>query len=254
LARTENDRLAVNGTQAHAYYHADGNGNVTMLLDTNQAVGAQYVYGPFGDTLAATGPIADANLSRFSSKEAHIPSGLSYYLYRFYDPQPQRWLNRDPIREIGFESLRAQRPKRGGGTRSDRDSLFLFAGNSPISRMDYLGLDSPGCDPPATSLPCILPGPAECYLDCCRDHDVCFHGHHCSAATAWMQILIPCSKCGGCNRDVLACFAQCLLGGSPPGGAPYYCAALDTFYYSWDDMPPLCWDTGVKPPKPSCYP
>jgi YD repeat-containing protein len=85
LARTDHGLLAIGDSQPSAYYAADGNGNVTCLVDTNQNVVGRYLYDPFGNTLAATGPIAEANLYRFSSKELHAASGLVYYLYRFYD-------------------------------------------------------------------------------------------------------------------------------------------------------------------------
>ena len=87
LARTDSA-----GTTA--FYHADGNGNVTCLLEGIQTVVAQYLYDPYGNLLSAVGPLASTNLYRFSSKEYHPSSGLVYYLYRFYDPNLQRWINR----------------------------------------------------------------------------------------------------------------------------------------------------------------
>ncbi len=84
-------------TWSHAYYHADGNGNVTCLINEKQAVVARYVYEPFGNVLSLSGPLAEVNLYRFSSKEAHPITGLVYYGFRFYDPNLQRWVNRDWI-------------------------------------------------------------------------------------------------------------------------------------------------------------
>ncbi len=66
--------------------------------------------------------MAEANLYRFSSKELHGNSGFIYYLYRFYDPNLQRWLNRDPIAD-------------NGGI-----NLFAFVGNEPTDYADSLGL------------------------------------------------------------------------------------------------------------------
>jgi RHS repeat-associated protein len=128
LARTDNTKLGVQSpVQASAYYHADGNGNITCLASSAQVVVARYLYDPFGSLLSQSGPLADANLYRFSSKEWHQNSGLVYYLYRFYDPQLQRWLNRDPIRE-------------NGGI-----NLYTFARNAAINRADAKGL-TPECD------------------------------------------------------------------------------------------------------------
>ena len=77
---------------------------------------------PFGNTLSKAGPLADANTYRFSSKDYHQNSGLYYYGYRFYDPNLQRWLNRDPIGELGAINL------------------YGFVGNNPINFVDPFGL------------------------------------------------------------------------------------------------------------------
>jgi len=99
LARTD----AASGQTA--CFHADGNGNVTALINSQQIIAAKYIYDPFGNILSKAGPIADANTYRFSSQEYHQPSGLSLYLYRAYDPNLERWLNRDPIEENGGINL-----------------------------------------------------------------------------------------------------------------------------------------------------
>jgi RHS repeat-associated protein len=111
----------------HNFYHADGNGNVTYLVNSSQGLAASYRYDPFGNTLSKSGGLADANVYRFSSKEIHVNSGMYYYLYRFYDPSLQRWLNRDPIEELGGANL------------------YRFARNSPVNERDALGLVSPEC-------------------------------------------------------------------------------------------------------------
>jgi RHS repeat-associated protein len=58
---------------------------------------SNYRYDPFGNTISSSGTLASANVYRFSSKEIHVNSGMYYYGYRFYDPNLQRWINRDPI-------------------------------------------------------------------------------------------------------------------------------------------------------------
>ena len=50
------------------YYHADGNGNITMLIASSQMIVAKYLYDSFGNTLAKCGLLADVNNYRFSSK------------------------------------------------------------------------------------------------------------------------------------------------------------------------------------------
>jgi RHS repeat-associated protein len=117
MARTDNT------AQTHAFYHADGNGNVTTLLNGSQSVVARYLYDPYGNTLAAAGSLAQANVYGYSSKELHSPSGLIYFGLRFYSPNLQRWLNRDVIAEAGGINM------------------FAYVGNSPTVTIDPWGAD-----------------------------------------------------------------------------------------------------------------
>ncbi len=111
----------------HNFYHADGNGNVTYLVDSSQGLAASYRYDPYGRTISSSGSLASANGYRFSSKE-HFDRGIQsgwmplyYYGYRWYAPIMQRWVNRDPILE------------RGG------INLYGFVANEPISKIDPTG-------------------------------------------------------------------------------------------------------------------
>jgi RHS repeat-associated protein len=101
----------------------DGNGNVTALVDAATGrVEAQYEYGPFGEMLRCTGPKANTNPFRFSTKFQDEETDLYYYGHRYYCSQVGRWLSRDPLGEAG-----------GMG-------LYLFAGNRPTDSIDPLGL------------------------------------------------------------------------------------------------------------------
>jgi len=113
----------------HLFFHADAGGNVTALTDARQTVVARYRYDPFGNLLGVSGPMAEANPYRFSSKEWHANSGLYYYGYRFYEPTLQRWLNRDPLGEAGGLNL------------------HRFLQNSPLSWFDPWGLAESEDDP-----------------------------------------------------------------------------------------------------------
>jgi RHS repeat-associated protein len=119
LARSEMSNLQ----SPHSYYHADGNGNVTCLIATNSVVLARYLYDPYGNILSQSGSLADANLYRFSSKEWHVASALVYYGYRFYAPEMQRWVNRDPLLEL------------------DGKNMHCFLRNSPLVFFDATGLN-----------------------------------------------------------------------------------------------------------------
>jgi len=55
--------------------------------------------------------------------EHHLSVTLYYYGYRFYNPELGRWINRDPIEEVG------------GG------NLYGFVHNGPGNYVDFLGKD-----------------------------------------------------------------------------------------------------------------
>jgi len=105
LARTDHGRMIAGDPSAHAYYHCDGNGSVTALVDTNGVVVARYQYDPYGNLLGMSGPMAEANTYRFSSKEWCANAGLYYYGFRYYEPKLQRWLNQDPLGEFADLNL-----------------------------------------------------------------------------------------------------------------------------------------------------
>jgi RHS repeat-associated protein len=150
----------------HNFYFADGNGNVTYLINGSQTMVASYRYDPFGNLISSSGPLWALNRYRFSSKEIHVGSGMYYYGYRFYDPNLQRWINRDPlgsypfrpamssrIRRISDATVPARRHRRSElaaapdphgvmapseGWRSA--NLYVFTLNSPIAQHDPTGL------------------------------------------------------------------------------------------------------------------
>jgi RHS repeat-associated protein len=132
--------LARTDSAGHAYYSGDANGNVTCLFNNSGQVVARYSYDPYGNLMGMSGTLAAANLYRFSSKEVHPNSGLVYYLYRYYYPNLQRWLNRDPLGEKG--GLNLHQPFEG----------------DPIVNLDSYGLHNPISGPngpvgPGSGLP-----------------------------------------------------------------------------------------------------
>ena len=114
------------GRISSAYYHSDGNGNITAMSNEHQDIVARYQYDPYGNLLGMAGPLASNNPYRFSSKQFQSKSGLYYYGLRFYDPSLQRWINQDPIGEAGGINL------------------YGFVGNDPVNRIDPLGLETLG--------------------------------------------------------------------------------------------------------------
>jgi RHS repeat-associated protein len=108
------------GDCAPAY---DGNGNVAALVSMSGGTNcATYEYGPFGEVIRATGPMAKVNPFRFSTKCQDDETDTLYYGYRYYNASTGQWLSRDPIEE------------RGG------KNLYGFAEANPVDRTDGLGL------------------------------------------------------------------------------------------------------------------
>jgi RHS repeat-associated protein len=124
---------------SHDYYFADGNGNITYLLDSSQSLAASYRYDPFGNVISSSGSLWALNRYRFSSKEIHGGSGMYYYGYRFYDPGLRRWINRDPLSEAGGINL------------------YGFAYNDSVGNTDANGLDVNS--PPVVARPPPAPRP-----------------------------------------------------------------------------------------------
>ena len=136
LARTDMGQWISGSAFATAFYHSDANGNVTCLMYPNGTLAAKYLYDPFGNMLSQYGSMASANRYRFSSKEWDAASGLYYYLYRFYDPNLQRWPNQDPMGEVGFEVLH----KGSASPLAGDMNRYLFVRNDPNGLIDSDGL------------------------------------------------------------------------------------------------------------------
>jgi RHS repeat-associated protein len=104
---------------------------------------AKYLYDPYGNGLSASGPLANANVYQFSSKEYNQNSGLIYYLYRFYDPNLQKWVSRDPLGDFAFMKQAQVRPSlylRIGELKAGPD-LYEFNENDAIDNGDLFGLE-----------------------------------------------------------------------------------------------------------------
>jgi RHS repeat-associated protein len=68
-------------------------------------------------------------------------TGLLPSARAFYAPAAQRWLNRDPLGEPGFEMVQGELANVVG----DGPNLYCFVGNSPLNEFDALGLER-DCD------------------------------------------------------------------------------------------------------------
>lgn len=115
---------STNTSIAYTYVY-DGNGNVLALVDLSTgAIRADYEYSPFGETIRSSGPLAEENTFRSSTKYTDDKTGLVYYGLRYYSPNTGRWLSRDPIAESGGLNLQT----------------FVF--NNPTRYFDVLGREA----------------------------------------------------------------------------------------------------------------
>jgi RHS repeat-associated protein len=117
-------KVSYTGAQTtNCFVAFDGNGNVVALADAGgTSILAQFEYGPFGELLRATGPMAKSNPFRFSTKYQDNETDLLYYGYRYYNPSTGRWMSRDPLEEEGGPNL------------------YASCGSDPIGWIDALGL------------------------------------------------------------------------------------------------------------------
>jgi RHS repeat-associated protein len=143
---------AAAGTHFCAY---DGNGNVVALVSASDGSStARYEYGPFGEAIRVSGPAANQNPFRFSTKRTCNTTDLVLYEYRAYNPIFGRWLSRDPIEEVGFAFItlgwqpggaqdfdKNEEPKTGF-PHQETEHLYGFVMNTSVNHVDLLGLIS----------------------------------------------------------------------------------------------------------------
>ena len=107
------------GTTAY-FFTRDHLGSIREMFTGSGTVVARYDYDPYGrsTTVLGTTP-TDFN---FTGLYRHSKSNLDLAVYRAYDPDLGRWLNRDPIAETGGINL------------------YGYVHNAPMSRADRSGL------------------------------------------------------------------------------------------------------------------
>jgi RHS repeat-associated protein len=109
-------------TSLKFYFTRDHLGSIREMTGNQGITRAQYDYDPYGRRTKITGD-QEADFG-FTGHYYHAPSGLHLAVYRAYDADIGRWINRDPIRE------------RGGL------NLYEYVLDQPTGKIDRLGLSS----------------------------------------------------------------------------------------------------------------
>jgi RHS repeat-associated protein len=119
----------VSGSSTGNYFYTrDHLGSIREMTDGSGALRARYDYDASGrrSTNMVTMNPVEADYA-FTGHYYDLPSGLNVAFYRQYDANLGRWLSRDPLEDA--ES------KQG-------PSLYLYAGNDPVNRLDRYGRTS----------------------------------------------------------------------------------------------------------------
>lgn len=105
------------------FYTFDHLGSVREMTDSSGTIHARYDYDPYGKRSAneITSSPVEADFG-FTGYYVHQPSGLQLALYRAYDADSGRFINRDPIEEEGGLNL------------------YDYVANNPANYVDPLGL------------------------------------------------------------------------------------------------------------------
>ena len=97
------------------------NSEIVAYVSEQGEVVASYVYGPFGETVSASGSMAEAFAFRYMTKRADLAVGMYDFGGRWYLPALRRWINRDPLGEDGGLNL------------------YMFCDNDPVNKYDPNG-------------------------------------------------------------------------------------------------------------------
>jgi RHS repeat-associated protein len=134
----------------NAFVAYDGNGNVSALVNAGDGtLLAGYEYGPFGEVIRNSGPLAKNNPFRFSTKYQDDESDLIYYGLRYLKTSTGGWLSRDPLNAVTGTEARYELLEDDGFDDDIAQSIaaspvdlndYIFAHNQPVVDYDLFGL------------------------------------------------------------------------------------------------------------------
>jgi RHS repeat-associated protein len=111
--------------------HADALRNLMVAVDNTGTVTAGFLYGAFGEVVAAVG--AEDHRRQWNGKEADVVTGLRHYGFRNYDPLLLRWVSADPAYRM-VPDIAGDEPQRA--------NLYAFSLNNAMFWVDPDGLES----------------------------------------------------------------------------------------------------------------
>jgi RHS repeat-associated protein len=110
--------------------YADALQNLMLAMGPTGQETASFLYGAFGEVVAANG--AEAHRRQFNDKENDALTGLRYYGFRYYDPLLLRWTGADPLFRFAPD-LALDQPQ--------RMNLYSFSLNNAVRYYDPDGRD-----------------------------------------------------------------------------------------------------------------
>ena len=120
----QGEQRIVSGVTTNYFYTKDHLGSIREMIDSSGTIQARYSYDPYGRRTKISGSL-DCDFG-FTGHYYHATSGLCLALFRAYDPNLGRWINRDPSGE-------------GSGL-----NLYAYCADNPINLIDQSGLCADG--------------------------------------------------------------------------------------------------------------
>lgn len=117
------------GSQTY-YYHYNGHGDVTRIIDQSGSVVASYEYDAWGNITSSSGSFANSQPFRYAGYLYDSETGLYYLINRYYDSAVGRFISKEPVLTSPPDSI-ATNP-------------YVYVRNNPVNSTDPNGLGQTG--------------------------------------------------------------------------------------------------------------